>query len=100
MVHALYLALRLFISGYFAHPCSTPAIPKRRHRGLPANGTAFGPRGTRREHSGGGSPAQTAHTGDTREPDHLRTAKHTAAVAVPLKQRTPAIPRSRSTKEG
>jgi hypothetical protein len=60
MVQALYLALHLFISGYFA-----PSL---------------------------------IHTGDTqaktpwssRERDRLRTAKNTAAVAVPLKQCTPA----------
>jgi hypothetical protein len=70
MVQALYLALHLFISGYLA--------------------------------------SSLIHTGDTqaktpltsRERDRLRTARNTAAVAVPLKQRTPATPRSRSTARG
>jgi hypothetical protein len=48
MVQALYLALRLFISGYSAPTLIHTDAPKRRHRGVPANGTAFGPRRTQR----------------------------------------------------
>jgi len=63
MVHALYLALRLFISGYFApslihagdSQAETPWTSCERDR-LPHSEDHSG------EHSGGGSPAQTAHT--------------------------------------
>jgi hypothetical protein len=63
MVHALYLALRLFISGYFApslihagdSQAETPWTSCERDR-LPHSEEHSG------EHSGGGSPAQTAHT--------------------------------------
>jgi hypothetical protein len=65
MVHALYLALHLFISGYFA--------PSLIHAG--------------------DTQAKTPRT--SREWDRLRTTRNTAALAVPLKHRTPPTPGDR-----
>ena len=72
--------------------CSTPTIPSGDTVEFPRTGPPSDREEHSREHCGAGSPAQTAHTGDTQRAGPPSTARNTAAVAVPLKRHTPATP--------